>query len=109
LTSNEGSFLLISIHNAKVSFLSAFREMVPIENIGYLAESDVNSARSKRFIWTGPIAALTGLASQHSIDALTENAQSIIKKEDDDAREIAKLANKTNEMLGSIHLRIRRL
>jgi hypothetical protein len=49
-TGDEGSFLLVSIHNAKVTFLSAFADMVPMENIGYLAESEIDPVRAKRFI-----------------------------------------------------------
>jgi hypothetical protein len=73
-----------------------------MENIGYLAESEVDPVRTKRFIWTGLIATLTRLDCQNSIDVLTENAQNILKKEDADAKEICKLENKTNKMLGSI-------
>jgi hypothetical protein len=58
--------------------------------------------RRRRFIWTDPIEALTGLASQSSSDAFNENTKNLLLKEEGDATEIQKLENKTNEMLGTI-------
>jgi hypothetical protein len=63
---------------------------------------DARIVRQRRFIWTDPIAALTGLASQSSVDAFNENAKNLLLKEEGDAKEIQKLENKTNEMLGTI-------
>jgi hypothetical protein len=102
LTSRETSFLLVSIYNAKIKFLAAFSDHLLTEKLEYMTEERLSNSRNKRFIWTGPIAALTGLASEETVKAFNENAKQILRKEDQDAREIQHLENKTNEMLGSI-------
>jgi hypothetical protein len=75
----------------------------------FLTERDMPDARlvrQKKFIWTDPIAALTGLTSQLSVDAFNENAKNLLLKEEGDTKEIQKLENKTNEMLDTIQPRL---
>jgi hypothetical protein len=105
LLNKEASRLLVAVTNAKVIFLTAFHEILQVKTLDFLAERDMPDARfvrQRRFIWTDPIAALTGLASQSSVDVFNENAKNLLLKEEDDAKEIQKLENKTNEMLGTI-------
>jgi hypothetical protein len=60
-----------------------------------MTEERLSNSRYKRFIWTGPIAALTGLASEETVKAFNENAKNILQKEDQDAREINPIHSNT--------------
>jgi len=58
-----------------------------------------NDGRPKRWIWTSPLSALTGLADGANVEKLQRNQAKIVEIEKSEGTELLRLDNKTNEIL----------
>jgi hypothetical protein len=105
LSTKEAVFLLNYVYNSKIMFCTAFSDLLNIPDYDLLTDTVVNPMaaalpiRSRRWIWTEALASTTGLAKQSEVDSVSKNAHNILLKEEQDAKEIVSLENKTNDIL----------
>ena len=103
LTDKEATFVFLQIYNAKIC---AFRGIFPVgaREVGSfdVFETQRILLRSKRYIWTEGLAAVTGLVASSTVDDIKINQKELAKGEETNLVQIVMLEKETNVMLGNL-------
>ena len=103
LTDKEATFVVLQIYNAKIR---AFRGIFPLgaREVGSfdIFETQRILLRSKRYVWTEGLAAVTGLVASSTVDDIKINQKELAKGEEINSVQIVMLEKETNVMLGNL-------
>ena len=102
--------MLLQIYNAKIR---AFRGLFPLgarEVVTFdIFETQRILLRSKRYIWTEGLAAVTGLVASSTVDDIKMNQKELAQGEEINSVQIVMLEKETNVMLGNLRNQLDRM
>ena len=103
LSDKEAMFVILQVYNAKIR---SFKRIFPANAPG-VGEFDVFETqrillRTKRYIWTEGLAAITGLVPYSTVDDIKHNQNELKQGEETNSAQIVILEQETNLVLGNL-------